>query len=213
MAVPDPDRRAETPGARYERDMVPAMFEPFARDLVGRLELRDQMRIADIGCGTGIVARLIGENLNATSSVIGIDINAGMLDVARAKSTNLPCNFDWQEASADTLPFEDASIDLLVCQYAFMLFPDKSGASREMYRVLRHGAPLYVSVWRHFSNQANYAALISGLDRLVGEQAADLLKSAFQYETEDQIRAPILEGGFRRVGIETVKMDVVPRRR
>lgn len=203
-----PDNQAETPGTRYEQDMVPAMFEPFARDLVERLDLRENMRVADVGCGTGVVARMVGEKLSPTSSVIGVDISVAMLDVARAKSQALPCEFIWHEASADALPLDDASVDMLVSQHAFMLFPDKAAASREMHRVLRDGGKLYVSAWRHYSEQPHYAALIDGLDRLVSALAANLMKSAFQFETEDEIRTPLMEGGFQDVRVDTVKMDV-----
>ena len=202
------DSQAATPGDRYERDMVPAMFEPFARDLVGRLDLRRGMRVADIGCGTGIVARLVGERLDAASMVAGVDIHAGMLDVARSKSVGLPCRFEWHEASAEALPLEDESVDLVLSQFAFMLFPDKMAASREMNRILSRGGSLYLSAWRQFSHQPNYAVLIEGLDKLVSAQAADLLKGAFQFKSEDQIRAPLIEGGFGEVLVDTVRTNV-----
>ena len=202
------DSPAPTTGDRYERDMVPAMFEPFARDLVERLELRPNMRVADIGCGTGIVGRLVGERLDAASIVAGVDINVGMLAVARSRSDSLPCQSEWHEAPADALPLDDASIDLLLSQHAFMLFADKTAAAHEMHRVLKPGGSLYVSAWRHFSRQPHYTALIDGLDNLVSKQAADLMKGAFRFETEDQIRAPLMEGGFPEVLVDTVRMDV-----
>ncbi len=203
------DSRVATPGDRYERDMVPAMFEPFARDLVEHLVLRHNMRVADIGCGTGIVARLVGERLDAESIVIGVDINTAMLDVARPKSVGLPCQSEWHEAPADALPLDDASVDVLLSQHAFMLFADKTAASREMHRVLSPGGSLYVSAWRHFSHQPHYAALIEGLDDLVSAQAADLMKGAFLFDTEDQIRAPLMAGGFLGVFVDTVRKDVL----
>ncbi len=198
----------ETPGTRYEREMVPAMFMPFARDLVGRMQIRDHMRVVDVGCGTGIVARLMGEKSNATNTVTGIDINAAMLAVARANSAEFVCRMDWREASAEALPFEDGAVDLLVSQHAFMLFPDQPAAAREMHRVLRPGGGLYVSAWRHYSRQPHYAAFIDGLERFMGAKAADLMKTAFQFETEDAIRGPIAEGGFQEIAVETVTMDV-----
>ena len=88
-----PADQNEAPGKRYERDMVTAMFAPFARDLVGCMRLRNPMHIADIGCGTGIVPRLLGQRLDETSTINGIDINAGMLDVARATTKTGISNF------------------------------------------------------------------------------------------------------------------------
>jgi ubiquinone/menaquinone biosynthesis C-methylase UbiE len=203
-----PDIEEETPGTRYERELVPAMFMPFARDLVERIEFRDNMQVIDIACGTGIVTRLIGAKLDATSTVTGTDINTAMLDVARANSTGYSCKVEWREASAEAQPFNDASADLLVCQLSFMLFPDKPAAAREMHRVLRSGGYLYVSAWRHYSRQPHYKAFIEGLDHFVSAEASNLMKSAFQFETEDSICGPISEGGFQDVYVETVAMDV-----
>ena len=146
----------------------------------------------------------MGERLDVASIVAGVDINAAMLDVARSKYEGLPCRFVWHEASAEALPMDDESVDLLLSQHAFMLFLDKTAASREMNRILSRGGSLYVSAWRQFSHQPHYAALIEGLDKLVSAQAADLMKGAFQFETEDQIRAPLMEGGFGEVFVDTV---------
>ena len=202
------DGPASTPGDRYESDMVPAIFEPFARDLVAQLDLRHNMRVADIGCGTGIVARFVAERLDAASIVTGVDINAAMLDVARSKSVGLPCQFEWHEAPADALPLGDASVDLLLSQHAFNLFEDKTAAAREMHRILRPGGSLYVSAWCHFSRQPHIAALVEGLDKVVSARAADLMKGSFLFETDDQIRAPLTEGGFPEVPVDAIKKEI-----
>ena len=202
-----PENRTETAGERYERDMVSTMFAPFARNLVARVDMQGSMRVADIGCGTGIVARLIGEKLDGSSTLIGVDINAGILAVAKAASAKLTCRCEWHEASADTLPIADASLDLVVSQHAFMFFPDQPAAAREMFRVLRPDGRLYINVWRHYNHQPHYVAFIDGLRRYVGERAGDLMQGAFVYETEAQIRQPIADGGFQRVEVETVILD------
>ena len=202
------DDRQLAPAERYEKDMVPAMFRPFAEDLVNGLELGQAMRVADIGCGTGIVARLIAARLDAACTVTGIDINAGMLGVARRCSTQSGCRQEWIEASAEALPFDDGSIDLIVSQHAFMLFPDKDQASREMYRVLRGGGEAHVSVWRNYRHQPHFAALIAALDEVAGGGAAELLKGAFLFESDNAVRALIEGGGFSRVRVKTVTKTV-----
>jgi ubiquinone/menaquinone biosynthesis C-methylase UbiE len=203
----------ETPGERYDRDMVTAMFAPFARDLVGRTRLRGHMHIADIGCGTGIVARLLGQRLDETSTINGIDINAGMLDVARA-ATEMAVgesgmgNFVWHEAGAEALPLADGSMDLVVSQHAFMFFPDRTQAAREMHRVLRPGDELHISAWRDYRQQPHYAALIAGLNLLITQQAGELMKTAFQFDREEQIRTPLMSGGFQDIVMQTVEIEV-----
>lgn len=203
-----PADQDETPGKRYERDMVTAMFAPFARDLVGRMRLRNPMHIADIGCGTGIVTRLLGQRLDETSTINGIDINAGMLDVARATTKTGMSNFVWHEAGAEALPLADGSMDLVVSQHALMFFPDRIQAARKMHLVLRPGGALHISAWRDYRQQPHYAALIAGLDLLISQQAGELMKTAFQFEREEQIRTPLMAGGFQDIAMQTVEIDV-----
>lgn len=198
------NERRLSPAERYERDMVAAMFRPFAEDLVNSLELAPPMHIADIGCGTGIVARVLAERLDCTCTVTGVDINAGMLAVARQFAMSSGCKQNWIEASASSLPFEDGSIDLTVSQHAFMLFDDKKQAAREMHRVLREGGRAFVSAWRSYRHQPHFSALIAGLEEIVEDEAAQLLKCAFSFESDEPIRVPLVAAGFDRIHAETV---------
>lgn len=197
-----------SPAERYECEMVPAMFLPFAEELVGRLPIQDGMRVVDVGCGTGVVARLIGGKLGSTSTVIGVDINPGMLSVAKSKTQSLACHFEWHEASAEAMPLDDGSVDLVVSQHAFMLFPDKVAAAGEMHRVLRTGGAVYVSAWRHFRHQPHYASLIEGLGAFVSVEAADLMKTPFLFDSHAELRSLINAGGFAEVRVETVVKEV-----
>src|SRR5262249_56464231 len=51
--------------ARYDRYLGPVLFEPYADDLVGRLEPRDDLRVLEVACGTGIVTRRLRQALPA----------------------------------------------------------------------------------------------------------------------------------------------------
>src|ERR1700747_3665124 len=58
----------------YERYLVPALFKPWAEDLVEMAALRSGDRVLDIACGTGIVARIAVRRLGSNGSVIGLDL-------------------------------------------------------------------------------------------------------------------------------------------
>lgn len=67
--------------------------------------------------------------------VVGLDLNEGMLAVAARAEPNI----DWRRGDAASLPFEDASFDVVVSQFALMYFPDRAASLREMWRALAPG--------------------------------------------------------------------------
>jgi predicted RNA methylase len=68
----------------YERYFVPAIGAPLANDLIGIAALRPGERVLDVACGTGVVARLASQAVGSAGTVAGLDINPGMLAVARS---------------------------------------------------------------------------------------------------------------------------------
>ncbi|PYV13821.1 MAG: hypothetical protein DMG07_13340, partial [Acidobacteria bacterium] len=78
-----------SPAEIYERYNVPRFFLPWARDLVELMAPKAGERALDVACGTGAVTRLVAERVNPTGSVVGLDVNAGMIAVARSRVTSL----------------------------------------------------------------------------------------------------------------------------
>src|SRR5215510_211087 len=75
-----------TAAEMYERNMVPAIFEPFAHDLLEFANLKAGEKVLDVACGTGIVARLAWPQVIPSGHVVGLDVNSEMLEVARSRS-------------------------------------------------------------------------------------------------------------------------------
>src|SRR5215468_9703693 len=84
----------------YQRHLVPAVTAIWAADLADRAGLAPSERVLDVACGTGGAARVAAERVGADGSVDAIDINAGMLAVARS----LPGAVRWHHGSALALP-------------------------------------------------------------------------------------------------------------
>lgn len=135
----------------YDRYLGPLLFDGFARDLASRvvLPLRTGAAVLEIAAGTGIVTAHLRERLPADVSIVATDLNPPMLEVARARlnSRGLVANVTFREADATSLPFDDASVDAVVCEFGIMFFPDKARAAREAFRVLRPGGQWLFNVW------------------------------------------------------------------
>jgi len=120
----------------YERYAVPFVLGPWAPELVELAALQPGESVLDLACGTGVVARLVAPRVGTTGQVIGVDLNAGMLAVARALPAPSGSAIDWVQGSATALELPDRSIDVVLCQQGLQFFPEKLAALREMHRVL-----------------------------------------------------------------------------
>src|SRR5207248_3273083 len=92
--------------------------------------------------GTGIVTAALTSAL-PDAHVIATDLNQAMVDygLQRAPAAH------WRQADALDLPFDDASFDLLVCQFGVMFLPDRVQGFREAARVLRPDGRYVFATW------------------------------------------------------------------
>lgn len=159
----------------YDRKFVPALFGQFAPVLAEALAIRKGEAVLDVGCGTGIVALAAAGRVGPRGRVAAVDINPGMLAVARAKSKAI----EWREAAAEALPFDDASFDVVTCQFALMFLADRTKALSEMCRVTKPGGRIGIFVWDTIENSPGYDTLVPVLGEVVGPDAAEALSAPF----------------------------------
>ncbi len=192
---------AGTGAAIYQEHLVPAIFGPWAPVLVDLAAPGPGERVLDVACGTGIVARAAAARVGPTGRVVGIDLNPGMLDVARAFPPLAGATIEWQEGDAGALPFADAAFEVVLCQLGLQYFPDRSAALREMQRVLVAGGRLALLVWQAIDQSPGFALLAEALERRVGAEAAATMRAPFVLGDPEQVQALIAGAGFRDVAI------------
>ena len=182
----------------YERHMVPAIFGPWAGDLVALATPKPGERVLDVACGTGVVARLVAQRVGPSGTVVGFDLNPGMLTVARA----LPppgAQIEWREGNVSAIPLPDATFDLVLCQQGLQFFPDRSAALREVRRVSAPRGRIALSVWRPMQHSPGFASLAKALRHVIGPEAAAIMQGPFALGSADDLRRLITGAGFREV--------------
>lgn len=191
----------ESSAEAYERYLVPLLFAPGAEFLLGLAAPGPGERVLDVACGTGIVARRAASRVGANGTVVGFDINEGMLEVARKASSDVRPAIEWRQGDAAGLPLPDGAFDVVFCQQGLQFVPDRSAALGEMRRVLVENGRLALSVLRPIEHNPGYRLLAEALERHVGPDAGAMMRSPFRSLSADELRDLITGVGFREVRI------------
>ena len=193
---------------RYARLLSLGQDPRWRRFLVSRVEAGPGDEVLDVATGTGAVARELLRQKGC--AVVGVDQSSEMLAVARQ---HLPATVKLVEASAEHLPFEDASFDALTVTYLLRYFDDPGATLSELARVVRSGgtvaslefavpAGLWRPLWRVYVGAVLPAAgrLVSPGWHEVGDFLGDSIREFWRrYPLERQLDL------WRAAGIEDVR--------
>jgi ubiquinone/menaquinone biosynthesis C-methylase UbiE len=177
---------------RYEAAFVPAIFAEWAPLLADCAEVGPGQAVLDAACGTGIVARTVADRLHGSGRVVGLDLNPGMLAVARLVRPDL----EWREGDVAALPFDAGSFDRVLCQMALMFFPDRVAALREMARVCRPGGVVAVCVPAALDDQPAYGPFVDMAVEQAGDAARSLLGAYWSCGDPDELAATFAAAGL-----------------
>jgi ubiquinone/menaquinone biosynthesis C-methylase UbiE len=146
--------------------------------------------------------------------IVGMDISASFVQIARAKAREAGVAVDFQRGNASDMPFDSDTFDFIVCCAAFKNFTEPVRAIQEMYRVLKPGGTALIVDLRRDTSPAEIAAAIAemGLNSVntwLTKQAFKrfLLKNAY---TREEIRRMVAQTEFTRLDIreDAIGMDI-----
>jgi SAM-dependent methyltransferase len=133
---------------------------PAAR-LVKLAGVRSGHAVLDVASGTGVVA-ITAARLGAR--VTGLDLTPELVARARENAQVANVDVEWHEGDVETLPFADATFDVVLSQYGHMFAPRPDLATAQMLRVLKPGGTIAFATWppelfigRTFTLVASYA--------------------------------------------------------
>ena len=188
----------------YQRYLVPAITSKWAEDLVRRALPRAGDAVLDVACGTGVVARLAAKT---QAKVTGLDLNTGMLAVARGIPSE-GALINWIEGSALDLPFPTDSFDVVLCQLGLQFFPDQGRALREMHRVLRSTGRAALSVYSSVERTPGANAFALALDDILGADASRIKRGEHSFAGGGQLETLLKDAGFGAVDVQTVVQTI-----
>jgi SAM-dependent methyltransferase len=137
----------------YDEYFVPALFEPWARDLIRRAQVWKGDRVVDLACGTGIVAcRIAGTG----AAVIGVDASADQLAQAKQRASDEAVPVTWLMRDFTATTLKSASVDLVTCQQGLQYATDRAAVVKEARRLIASGGRAVFSCWAELAGQDGF---------------------------------------------------------
>lgn len=123
------------------------------RALVTQARLQPGQQVLDLACGTGTLAIWIAQDYPQVA-VTGVDGDSAVLAIASKKSAAAGVAIRFDQALSDRLPYPPARFDKVVSSLFFhhLSWESKQRTARELLRVLKPGAELYIADWGRPTN-------------------------------------------------------------
>jgi SAM-dependent methyltransferase len=115
-----------------------------AREFLAWLAVPPEVRWLDVGCGTGVLSRMILE-VASPSEVKGVNPSGAYVAFAREQICDGRASFE--VGDAQTLCMEESTYDVVVAGLVLNFVPQPSHAMIEMARVVRPGGIVAAYVW------------------------------------------------------------------
>lgn len=192
----------------YDRILVPSLFEPWAHQLIEDNQPWSGNEVLDLACGTGVVTKELARSVSPDGSVIALDINGQMLDIARSKCAEWNNHIKYIEGSCESLDIADCSLDVVVCQQGFQFFPNKNNAAHEIYRVLKPGGRIYISTWCPVSECEIFGAICETLEALNESEISQMMRVPFDFMTSNELQESFCKAGFSNIEVSKQEMKL-----
>jgi SAM-dependent methyltransferase len=136
-SAPGPYVLATGEAADYRLRLLHGLYGPGTRRLLLGAGLRPGMRVADVGCGVGLVTALLAQLVGPEGDVVGIDCSGAQLAQARERLASGDTNARFVEASATATGLPPGSFDLVYCRFLLLHLPEPERALGEMRSLLK----------------------------------------------------------------------------
>jgi arsenite methyltransferase len=179
-------------------DEISLWSAPFGLLLLKNLELKRNMKVLDLGSGTGFPLLELAARSGNSCTFYGIDPWKNANKRAREKINNYGLkNVELIESSADKIPFADNSIDLIVSNLGINNFENPAAVFRECNRVLKPEAKLVLTTNLKGHWKELYLVFEATLRQLEKENLISILKADEEHRgTVESVSAMFTENGF-----------------
>jgi ubiquinone/menaquinone biosynthesis C-methylase UbiE len=193
----------------YRQYLQPAVFDPWARELLAFVPPPPGGVVLDIAAGTGAVAHAAAKVVGPGGRVIAADVSPLMLAGTGLAPADDRAAVDVLECPADRLALPDASVDAAYCQQGLQFMEDRAAVMGEARRVLRSGGVAGIAVWSDTKRPEpfdTYARILQEQD--VPEPYPGAFDTSKVTLSERAIESLLVAAGFAQPSVRTVELEL-----
>jgi SAM-dependent methyltransferase len=209
--------------AAYRLRILQGVYGDGTRRLLLKAGLRPGMRVADFGCGAGLVTAQLAQIVGPEGQVVGVDASSAQIAQARARLNGRGTNVSFVEASATDTGLPPESFDLIYSRFLLIHLADPEWALREMRSLLKPGGILVCedgdlttagsappSALGAFADLWGRLGPRRGVDYTLGRRLFQLVVAAGFPEPEILFNQPVLARGENKRFLELSVAEAGP---
>ena len=194
----------------YRQYLQPAVFDPWARELLAFLPPESGDMILDVASGTGAVAHAAAHIAGPSGRVIASDVSPLMLAESRLERADDRATVEPLESPADHLALPDGSVDVVYCQQGVQFMPDRNAVMTEMLRVLRPGGVVGIAVWSDKARPEPFASYARILQEYgIPEPYPRAYDTSVVTMSEREIKDLLTTAGYLQSTVRTVELPLI----
>lgn len=185
-------------------DVMARLLRPVASALLEHLKPEGCRHAIDVGCGGGSQTQLLARCLGPSAKILGIDVSAPLLAVAKARSHSAGAEtavVEFLHADASSYPFIPGQFDLLFSRFGVMFFDDPLAAFSNLRRGLASTARLGFCCWQSLQdNTWAHLPLQAAMQHVVPADKPDPnAPGPFAFADPARVRTILEASGFEKV--------------
>ena len=186
-----------------QQALLDRMYQPIAKAVVDRADLRAGETVLDVGCGSGATTFEAAWRVGPQGRAVGADISGALLELARRRAGQQELEgVDFVHADAQTHDF-GVTFDAIVSRFGVMFFPDPVAAFANLRRALKPGGRLVFACWRSPEDNAITQAPLDAAAPFLPEvpKFERNAPGRFAFADPERVRSILAEAGWRDIAI------------
>jgi len=197
-----------------DRDaQMATLLAPVAEALLAHTDLAESRSVLDVGCGGGSETLMLADRLKQGASVLGIDVSAPLLAIAREHTADRDTRgvtVDFVEADAATYDFGERRFDLLFSRFGVMFFDQPAKAFAHLLSAMQPHGTLAFACWQALAhNPLTALPLKAALTVLPAPEAPKpRAPGPFAFAEADYVREMLAEAGWDDIRITPQEIEL-----